>query len=97
MRSQRSSYEKLSWNSIFEDCLLYTEVYFRTASAGFSQFKFSRHFFAFLERDWTLLPCVSTDGNTADILMLMLMLMHDRFTHATKQNKHKLISISLCL
>ena len=50
-------------------------------------------FFAFLERDWTLLPRVSTDGNTADILMLMLMLMHDRFTHTTKQHKHKLISI----
>ena len=25
--------------------------------------------------------------------MLMLMLMHDRFTDATKQHKHKLISI----
>ena len=75
--------KELSWISIFEDCLLYTEVYFR-----------SRHFFAFLKRGWTLLPCVSTDGNTADILMLMLMLMHDRFTlHTTKQHKHKLISI----
>ena len=95
MRSQRSSYERtvLDLSLKSEDCLLHTEVYFRTASAGFSQFKFSRHFFAFLERDWTLLPRVSTDGNTADIPTLMLMLMHDRFTHTTKQYKHKLISI----
>ena len=35
----------------------------------------------FLERDWTPLSCFSADGKTADILMFMLM--HDRFTHAT--------------
>ena len=90
MRSQRSSYERtlLDLSLKSEDCLLHTEVYFRTASAGFQS-----QFFSFLEQDWTLLPRVSTDGNTADILMLMLMLMHDRFTHTTKQHKHKLISI----
>ena len=49
MRLQRSSYERtlLDLSLKSEDCLLYTEVYFRTASAGFSQFKFSRRFLRF--------------------------------------------------
>ena len=49
MHSQRLSYERtlLDLALKLEDCLLYTEVYFRTASAGFSPFKFSRHFLRF--------------------------------------------------
>ena len=49
MHSQRSSYERtlLDLSLKSEDCLLHTEVYFRTASAGFSQFKFSCHFLHF--------------------------------------------------
>ena len=87
MRSQRSSCERtlLDLSLKSGDCLLYKEVYFRTASAGF--FSNSAAIFAFLERDWTLLSCF--DGKTADILMLVLMLMHDRFTHATQQHNHK--------
>ena len=64
------------------DCLLYQEVYFRTASVTFSS-NLAAIFFAFLERNWTLLSCFSADRKTAYILMLVLMLMHDRFTHAT--------------
>ena len=59
---------------------VYKEVYFRTASASFSS-NSAAIFFAFVERDWTLLSCFSADGKTADILMLMFI--HDRFTHAT--------------
>ena len=40
-------------------------------------------FFVFLERDRTLLSCFSADRKTADILMFVLMLMYDRFTHVT--------------
>ena len=49
MRSQRSSYERtlLDLSLKSEDCLLHTEVNFRTASAGFSQFKFSHHVLRF--------------------------------------------------
>ena len=42
MRSQRSAYERT-----LLDLSLKYKVYFRTASAGFSQFKFSRHFLRF--------------------------------------------------
>ena len=49
MRSQRSSYERtlLDLSLKSEDCLLYTEVYFRTTSPSFYQFKFSHLFCIF--------------------------------------------------
>ena len=87
MHSQRLSYERtlLDLSLKLEDCLLYTQRYIFVCSlCWFFSVQIQSPFFAFLERDLTLLSCVSTDGNTADILMLMLMLMHDRFTHATK-------------
>ena len=81
MGSQSSSCERtlLDLSLKSGNCLLYKEVYLRTASASFSSN--SAAIFYILKRDWTLLSCFFADRKTADILMLMLM--HDWFTRAT--------------
>ena len=74
--------KELSLGFIFEVGRLFIvqQVYLRTSSASFSSN--SAAICYVLERDRTLLSCFSDDRKTADI-MFMLMLMHDRFTHAT--------------
>ena len=83
MRSQRSSCERtlLDLSLKSGDCLLYKEVYFRTASAGVSSN--SAAMFCVFRAELDSAFVFSADGKTADILMLVLMLMHHRFTHAT--------------
>ena len=55
MGSQSSSCERTSFDLSLKlgDCLLYRGIFSYSLCQFF--FKFSRHFFAFLERDWTLL------------------------------------------
>ena len=75
--------KELSLGFIFEVGRLFIvqQVYLRTASASFSLNLATICYV--LERDRTLPSCFSADRKTADILMFMLMLMHDWFTHAT--------------
>ena len=69
------------------DCLLYKEVYFRTASASFSSN--SAAIFCVFTAGMDSAFVSSADRKTAEIFMLMFMLMHDRFTRVTYQHKHK--------
>ena len=77
--SQSSSCERtlLDLSLKSGDCLLYKEVYFRTASASFSSNSAAIFYVFTAGLDSTFV--FSADRKTAEILILMLM--HDRFSH----------------